>query len=120
MAEEEWLEEALSIETEDKVAKDNIVGWVYPEFVDQSCTSTNRDRLFLAALGLVGEAGEVAEIWKKHLLHGDPLDEEALRLEMGDVLWYFTLMCIDAGFTFEEIMEANMKKLKARSLTIPK
>ena len=102
------------------MAQDDIVDWVYPHFVDQSCKLQGRDRQFLAALGLVGEAGEVAEIWKKHLLHGDPLDEEALLLGMGDVLWYFTLMCIDAGFTLEEIMEANMKKLRARALTSPK
>ena len=102
------------------MAKDDIVGGTYSALVDRQCTSEGRDRQFLAALGLVGEAGEVAEIWKKHLLYGDPLDEEALLLEMGDVLWYFTLMCIDAGFTLEEIMEANMKKLRARALTSPK
>lgn len=38
--------------------------------------------------GLVGETGEVAELFKKHLGHGHPLSLPSLRKEIGDVLWY--------------------------------
>lgn len=92
-----------------------LIEWEYPEFVDKRCKTTNvRDRDFLAALGLVGEAGEVAEIWKKHLLHGKPLDREHLIQEMGDVFWYFTLMMANECITLDEIVIANMAKLRER------
>jgi NTP pyrophosphatase (non-canonical NTP hydrolase) len=95
--------------------RDDLLNWTYPAFVDNRCTIDNvRDRQFLAAMGLAGEAGEVCEIWKKHLLHGDPLDEQQLIDEMGDVLWYFVLMCIDNSISFQQIMERNMEKLRQR------
>jgi NTP pyrophosphatase (non-canonical NTP hydrolase) len=97
----------------------DILNWVYPAFVDQACTlSDPRERQLLAAMGLMSEAGELGDVWKKHLFHGKPLDEEAMILEMGDVLWYFVLMCIDNGISFQEIMERNMAKLKARKARI--
>lgn len=40
------------------------------------------------ALGLIGETGEVADIVKKHLWHGKPLDREHFIEELGDVAWY--------------------------------
>lgn len=93
----------------------DVVNWDYPEFVDAQCkTKGTRDRQILAVMGLMSEAGELGDVWKKHLFHGKPLDEEAMILEMGDVLWYFVLMCIDNGISFQEIMERNMAKLKAR------
>jgi len=95
----------------------DILNWVYPAFVDTQCkTKGMRDRQILAAMGLMSEAGELGDVWKKHLFHDQPLDEEAMILEMGDVLWYFVLMCIDNGISFQEIMERNMAKLKARQL----
>jgi NTP pyrophosphatase (non-canonical NTP hydrolase) len=95
----------------------DILNWVYPKFVDDRCTTKGtRDRQILACLGICTEAGELGDVWKKHLFHGVPLDEEAMILEMGDVLWYFVLMCIDNGISFQEIMERNMEKLKARDI----
>lgn len=94
---------------------EDILNWVYPAFVDSRCkTKGTRDRQILAALGLMSEAGELGDVWKKHLFHGVPLDEEQMILEMGDVLWYFVLMCIDNGISFQEIMERNMEKLQMR------
>ncbi len=55
------------------------------------------------ALGLTGEAGEVAEIIKKHL-----------REELGDVLWYLTVLAEMNGLTLAEIAVENIHKLKAR------
>ncbi len=97
------------------MAHEDILNWVYPAFVDQQCkTQDPRERQMLAAMGLMSEAGELGDVWKKHLFHGTPLDEEAMILEMGDVLWYFVLMCIDNGISFQDIMERTMEKLKAR------
>ncbi|PDV96666.1 nucleoside triphosphate pyrophosphohydrolase family protein [Candidatus Chloroploca asiatica] len=72
------------------------------------------DRLLNAALGLSGEAGEVADTLKKWAFHGHPLDEAALRNELGDVLWYVALAADALGLTLEEIMEANIAKLRRR------
>lgn len=40
------------------------------------------------ALGLVGECGELSEIYKKHWFHGKPLNREDVIKEVGDVFWY--------------------------------
>ena len=87
----------------------------YAAFVKHAnFTKNDRDAQFLAALGLNGEAGEVSELIKKHLLHGDTLDIDHLREELGDVLWYFFHALNTYGLTFEEVAEGNVKKLCAR------
>jgi NTP pyrophosphatase (non-canonical NTP hydrolase) len=73
-----------------------------------------RDSMILACLGLTGEAGECADIIKKHLYHAHGLDLDKLRKEMGDVLWYLTFLCDVLGITLSELMEANAAKLRAR------
>lgn len=42
-----------------------------------------------AALGFAGELGEICEMFKKHKYHGHELDKESLKLELGDLLFYF-------------------------------
>lgn len=70
--------------------------------------------LNLGALGLGGEAGEAIDLIKKHLFHGQPLDVEKLRKELGDVLWYVSAIATGAGLTLEEVAEANVEKLRKR------
>jgi len=55
------------------------------------------------AIGLTGEAGEVADLVKKQIFH-----------QLGDVLWYVAALCTEFGFTLEEVMQHNIEKLKAR------
>lgn len=66
------------------------------------------------ALGLVGEAGEVAELVKKGIYHQHGIDREAVKKELGDVLWYVAALATEFGFSMEEVMEANITKLMAR------
>ena len=66
------------------------------------------------ALGIAGEAGEVAEVIKKHLYHGKALDLNDLEKEMGDVLYYIQAMCNLTGLTLEKCMQHNADKLKKR------
>jgi NTP pyrophosphatase (non-canonical NTP hydrolase) len=77
-------------------------------------TETAAVKALLGAVGLSGEAGEVLELHKKWLLHGKPLSREKLLLELGDVLWYLTLLSRIHGITFAEIIHANIAKLEAR------
>ena len=71
-------------------------------------------------LGLVGEAGEVAEFLKKTIYHKkveyDSRDTELepLVYELGDVLWYLAGLAARAGFTLQEVAEMNIEKLAAR------
>lgn len=70
------------------------------------------------ALGLCGEAGEVAEIIKKNIRNagGDfsRINADSLSKELGDVLWYISMLADTFGITLNDIAELNMKKLNDR------
>lgn len=76
--------------------------------------SPEEQMLTNATLGLVGEAGEVAEMMKKAIFHRHLLDKDALTKELGDVLWYIAAICTLTGLDMEEVMAKNIEKLKAR------
>jgi len=92
---------------------------LYTQFVDNTAKVEVEKLPYLAAMGLAGEAGEVVEIMKKHLLHGKELDESKLIDEMGDVLWYFTLLMNIYNIRLEEILYLNQLKLEKRHSQTP-
>lgn len=67
-----------------------------------------------AALGLTGEAGEVADLVKKVNYQGHILDKDAIMKELGDVAWYIALACQGLGVTMQEVFQMNVDKLKKR------
>ncbi|MCZ8203038.1 nucleoside triphosphate pyrophosphohydrolase family protein [Gemmatimonas sp.] len=75
---------------------------------------TYEQQLANAALGLTGEAGETAEIIKKHLFHATPLDRDALVKELGDCLWYIGAFASVLDIPLEEIAQRNIDKLRRR------
>tara|TARA_B100000287_G_C20574942_1_gene758042 strand:- start:428 stop:757 length:330 start_codon:yes stop_codon:yes gene_type:complete len=71
-------------------------------------------------LGLVGEAGEVAEKIKKILRDKDGIyddfSKQEIKKELGDVLWYLSNLSFELGFTLEDVADTNLRKLDERSL----
>lgn len=72
------------------------------------------DARILSVLGLVGEAGEAAEIVKKWYGQGHELDTEALKKELGDILWYLAAAASANGWSLSVIASWNIAKLRAR------
>ena len=73
--------------------------------------------LLTAALGLTAESGEVTEGVKKIILQGKPYNEDNvfhMKRELGDICWYLAQACMALDTTFDEIIEMNVDKLKAR------
>lgn len=72
------------------------------------------------ALGMCGEAGEVAGKVKKVLRDNNSefTDEKKHEMakEIGDVMWYCATLSNDLGYTLEEIAEMNYQKLHSRQL----
>lgn len=66
------------------------------------------------ALGLNGEAGEVADEIKKVIGHGHALDKDKLLKELGDVLWYIAALCNDLGADMSTVAAMNIEKLAKR------
>jgi NTP pyrophosphatase (non-canonical NTP hydrolase) len=67
----------------------------------------------IAVMGLAGETGECVEPMKKHYRDGKH-PGDALKLELGDVLHYLTVLAHSYGWSLDELMQANMAKLEAR------
>lgn len=72
------------------------------------------DKIDNGVLGLCGEAGEVADLWKKHRHQGHPLDRLRMVDELGDVLWYIAELASGLNVTLEDIARNNVLKLQAR------
>jgi NTP pyrophosphatase (non-canonical NTP hydrolase) len=68
------------------------------------------------SLGLVGEAGEVANKVKKVIRDGHRLNnpKQNIRDEIGDVLWYCAMLCDWLEDDMGKIMEDNIAKLQSR------
>jgi len=74
-------------------------------------------RLITAALGMGAESGEFTEVVKKIIFQGKPYNEENvfhMKRELGDICWYLAQACMALDTSFDEIMEMNVDKLKAR------
>lgn len=100
----------------------------YQDWVGSVCATP----LACSVVGLSGEAGEVAELigtrasWlqraaarvadllKKSIWHGKPVDRDKLVKELGDVYWYLADVARQNGITMSEVQSTNVNKLMAR------
>lgn len=96
---------------------DYYFGW-YEDVTEQFAiypdhgTGSDKELSYLA-LGLMGEAGEVAEKIKKKLRDGK-FDEVETAKELGDVLWYLTRLARALNSSLEEVAITNYDKLYDR------
>lgn len=92
------------------------------EWFEEACAETATypvDRgLEYVILGLCGEAGELANKYKKTIRDdGGEMSRErrlALMDEAGDVAWYLARLAFELGTNLDEIMRANAEKLASR------
>lgn len=83
----------------------------YQEQTRQTAVYPKENAIEYLALGLNGEAGEVAEKVKKQIRDDEDKD---IVSELGDVLWYLTRLTDELGVSMNELAEANLDKLLDR------
>ena len=108
----------------------------YLEFVQEVTSATSTDyvalvqrlnhleaedadvcKLLTAALGLPAESAEFTEVVKKIVFQAKPYNKENvfhMKRELGDICWYIAQACMALDTTFDELIEMNVDKLKAR------
>lgn len=90
----------------------------YHEIFSRHFGSESRSEYLYGALGLSGEAGEVADKIKKLFRDKDGVvDDEfrdGIKKELGDVLWYVARIADDFGIPLQEVADANYEKLRSR------
>ena len=80
-------------------------------------SGVNMALLLTGSIGIASEGGEFAEIVKKCIFQGKPLDADTqfhIKRELGDIMWYWTNSCRALGLDPNEVIEENVNKLKAR------
>lgn len=77
----------------------------------------NPSLLLTGAIGIASEGGEFAEIVKKCIFQGKPLDENTIfhaKRELGDIMWYWINACRALNLDPNEVISENVNKLEAR------
>lgn len=98
----EYIKNALKTESKD-FAK-----------IAERMTKEENIRLMHAGIGLATEAGEFLDALKTHVFYGRELDKVNLKEEIGDIFWYCAIIADSLDVEFDEVMERNIAKLKAR------
>jgi len=65
-------------------------------------------------MGISGEAGELLDAFKKHIIYNRELDRENVIEELGDIEFYLEGLRQSAGVTREECINGNILKLGKR------
>ncbi len=93
----------------------NVSPMEYSYWVERMIVTEGDTRLVENTLGLVGEAGEVAEKVKKYLRDNTKVSQKDIVKELGDVIFYATALANYFYSNLPEVMEANMDKLNSRA-----
>ena len=102
------------------ISQDDIEGFSevsthgYSSWVESKMLTKGDTRLVENTLGLVGEAGEVAEKVKKLLRDNSKIDTKDIIKELGDVAFYLTGLANYFNSNLDEVLDSNMQKLNDR------
>ena len=108
---QEFVSSVTSEESNSKVAMSTRM-----EAIESQC-SVNTALLMTGAIGIASEGGEFAEIVKKCIFQGKPMDDETIfhcKRELGDIMWYWINSCRALDLDPNEVIAENVNKLKAR------
>lgn len=92
----------------------------YQNFVKDMKVYPEEMRIIYPTLGLVGEAGEISEKVKKWIRDEDYANgmyigrRQAILDELGDPLWYIAALADDLGYSLQDVVHANVRKLTSR------
>lgn len=86
----------------------------YSKWVETLILTSGDTRIIENTLGLVGEAGEVAEKIKKKLRDGSDVKPYEIIKELGDVVFYATALANAFGSSLAEVQHMNQEKLNSR------
>ena len=112
----------------EKALQDEVNGWLerkysmdfnsYQRIAKTTAIYPATHKILYPALGLAGEAGEVANKVKKLVRDGTsslPKEwKEQIGSEIGDVLWYCAVLADDLGISLGKIASENETKLQNR------
>lgn len=82
--------------------------------VYRDCCDSPTERKAYAILGLTSEVGEVAGKFSKQMRGDTFVDREAMKKELGDVLWFVAETASLFDLKLSEVAQANLDKLAAR------
>lgn len=66
------------------------------------------------SMGMVTESGELMDAIKKNFIYGADLDKVNMQEELGDIMWYWILICRFYSWDPALILKMNIDKLSLR------
>ena len=93
---------------------DEFAAWTLTMWNDKANQPLEERDLTIMSLGLAGETGEVIELLKKRVRDGH-LDKISLTKELGDVIFYWAMLCNAFGLTPSQVIAANVEKVTSRN-----
>ena len=91
---------------------------MYQQVAKTTAIYPREQAIIYPTLGLTGEAGEVANKVKKIIRDGTNKNNENLvqeiSAEIGDCLWYISVLADDIGVKLSDIANSNLEKLENR------
>ena len=99
------------------IKEENMTGNEYQDLasrtINKALLTANTALAYHALHGMVGEIGEIHSLYQK-VYQGHNIDNDHLKKEVGDLLWFIAEYCTSMDWSLEEVMELNIEKLKAR------
>jgi NTP pyrophosphatase (non-canonical NTP hydrolase) len=87
----------------------------YAQFIDKLFKHDTDDmEMMHAALGITGEAGEIADAVKKAVIYEKPIDRTNIVEELGDLRFYMQALMSKLSISEDEVLQSNANKLSKR------